>query len=390
MLIRMITWDSNNRCNQKEEKFLTDLDVIDSFNTVEMAAAAIKAEKGRKLLIPDEIDQSRLENCSLVEFDDYVYERYFKKKLVVIYGNCHTAIISKYLENCKEFNKDYSVYPIKPIHLIKKSDYFEKPIFKNCDVFIHQSIQLENRYGEKYASEKIISRLKPECKVIAIPNVYRLPVCFFPQYSREAEFTWRGKTVFFRDTILDKAAKKNMSINQIVDLYWNQHQFSGEYLDKELQRFYDKVQRREQEWDIKCLDFIKANYRTIQLFYDPNHPTNQFLLYVTQQIIQYMGIDYNYEKLKNVYIETLTGYEMPILPEVKKHFEMTFEYKEMRTNGFKIKKEKMYWQDYVKQYLVFEWQNSDICILKRLMYLLQYLYVKFNNQIQKLFKFLGR
>ncbi len=55
-------------------------------------------------------------------------------------------------------------------------------------------------YGEEYSSKNIIKQLKPDCKIIAIPNVYQLPVCFFPQYYKKGEeFRDKINTIFFRD-----------------------------------------------------------------------------------------------------------------------------------------------------------------------------------------------
>lgn len=126
-----------------------------------------------------------------------------KKKTVVVYGNCHTSVIIEILNQCRLFNENFEICPIKPVHMIKDPTYFKMKIFSECDIFIHQAIRKNNRYGKEFASEEIIKNLKTGCKVISIPNVYHLPTCFFPQYYEGIELRVNhGKvTVFFRDLI---------------------------------------------------------------------------------------------------------------------------------------------------------------------------------------------
>ena len=190
-------------------------------DNVNDAVTQKRADKSAMLVIPDTYKElSFIEENEYKEFEDYIFSRYFGKKTVVVYGNCHTTVISDYLENCAEFKQEYILYRIKPIQTIDDTGYFDHPIFRYCDVFVHQSIQLKNRYGEEYASENIVKRLKPECRVISIPNVYGLPVCFFPQYIRDTEYKNEvGITVFFRDSLLDALGNKHIFPGKIYKEY---------------------------------------------------------------------------------------------------------------------------------------------------------------------------
>ena len=94
-----------------------------------------------------------------------------------------------------------------------------------------------------------------------------------------------------------------------------------------------------------------------------------------------MGILYNEEKLKNCKVDLLSGYQIPILPSVKKHFKMTFiEEKEFRKNSWnKVRFGKLNMNDYLKQYYSASWQNSDLGILtKHSAHLKWYFYKAFN------------
>ena len=291
---------------------------IESFNS-------LKLEKMQRILVPSSVKKNVLDSAGLIEFKDYIYEQYINKKLVIIYGNCHTTVISAYLNGCREFNEEYVIYEIKPIHTITNSNYFNIPVFKYCDLFIHQSIQNKNRYGEEYCSERVIEKLNPNCRILSIPNVYHLPICFFPQYSSKSEFKRRdGSAVFFRDKLLDAASEKGWSYRKTVHDYWDCKHFKKEELDDKLMKFLKKVEEREKEWDIKCLEFIKENYQKNQLFYDPNHPTNFFLKYISEEILKELEISFDRKEWDKINPHSLTGYQMPILPEVKENFKMVF------------------------------------------------------------------
>ena len=341
-------------------KILTNYKIYAEYESIKEAVHNISGEGNAKLLVPDCISENELTESGLEEFTDYIYERYINKKLVVVYGNCHTTVISQYLQACEEFNEDYAVYPIKPIHTISDISYFEEPIFRYCNVFIHQSIQKKNRYGEEYSSESIISKLPKACVTISIPNVYKLPTCFFPQYTKEQEFKSRsGASVFFRDSILDGLAAKGFFTRKAAKDYLQKKHFEEEKLSYSLEEFFCKVEMRERDWDIKCLDYIKNNYQQTQLFYDPNHPTNDFLFFVVEELLKYMGIKYNKRKLECAEVDVLSGYEMPILPEVKKYYGMTFQdHDELRVSSYnKVRLGKMDLKQYIRQYLACEWQN---------------------------------
>ncbi|MCB7319562.1 WcbI family polysaccharide biosynthesis putative acetyltransferase [Lacrimispora sp. 210928-DFI.3.58] len=352
------------------------------------AAMAIHRDADSLLVVDENISEQQLLDYGMIEFEDYIYERFLGKRIVVIYGNCHTSIIAEILNQCVEFNQEYKVYAIKPIHTIDSVSYFDKPIFRYCDVFIHQSIQKENRYGAEFSSQNIILRLNAKCQVIAVPNVYRLPVCFFPQYTREAEFVKRdGDSVFFRDSVLDDAAERGLSYKDTLDDYWNNIHFTDEHLDRLLELFFAKVEEREKDWDIKCLDFIKRSYKESQLFYDPNHPTNEFLFYVTMELLSLLGIQTKRNTLLDYDLPVLSGYEMPILPEVKAYFGMSFpdpqimrhrSYNKVRMGNMKG------YRDYVKQYLSCEWQNKKVKTLYAVKWRGVYYLMKVYNRIYKL------
>lgn len=291
------------------------------------------------------------------------------KKMVIVYGNCHTSIISKMLEANPEFNEKYYIYPTERIQDIKDPKDLYHDCYAQCDVFIHQSIRLNNRYGEEYASERIIARLKPGCKIIAIPNVYHLPLCFFPQYYDAHELKNKavkgGLTFFFRDSIIDSHLKDVRRLyklfKQVKKDYNDPFLFNNENIVASFNQFVDKVRGREKEWDIKVSQFILDNYKQHQLFYDPNHPTNFFLSYVSEELLRLL-IDNgktgcNIQCIK----ETLENIEYPMCHSVINALGLCWKESVIRRNNpftritpFKMT---LFWYTY--QYFIFIWMAED-------------------------------
>lgn len=283
-----------------------------------------------------------------------------ERKKVVVYGNCHTEAVIKYLQSNKEFIQKYEILPILPVYQIENSEYFNLPVFKECDIFIHQSIRENNRYGREYASKNLISKLKDGCKVIAIPNLYHLPICFFPQYTEEREFKlMKGATIFFRDSIIDSGVKNGYSIKQIYDEYKKSYYFSKERIQKALEEFILKVQEREQEWDIKISGFLMEKYKDEQLFFDPNHPTPVVISYISEELLKCLGIK-NYTDLGDYQPWRMDTYEMPICESVRRALNLSYQTAEIRNTGNKLIQDSMYLRSYIIQYMACMWQEEAL------------------------------
>lgn len=326
--------------------------------------------------------------------------QYYKKKMVVIYGNCHTEVISAMLSACPEFCKYYTIYPIKTVCLIDSKTYFELPIFRQCDVFIHQSIRLNNSYGVEFASEKVIKKLKPECRIISIPNLYHLPLCFFPQYVEAPELKWKGNTIFFRDCIVDEGYYRGLSIGAIKEEYEREDLFSYEQVRASFQKFMDKVMIREKDWDVKISEFILQNYKEHQLFYDPNHPTNFLLNYISSEVFKLLMKDINHcnddvvDDTENViycnsdknFIFCMDTFEMPICNAVKSALQINWrEEKEHQLrcspSGQKVYKGTMMLEQYIKQYCAMEWLNPAMPLTRRIESVLRWILMKIYEKL---------
>lgn len=298
----------------------------------------------------------------LIEFEDFEYWETFCKKVVVIYGNCHTSAIKAALKTSSIFNHLYGFYPLKPIQEIKSDggNGLKTNVFRKCNLFIHQCIRKENIYGEEYASSNFVRLLHKDCTVIGIPNLYRLPKFMFPQIPDDNNYIeWESYNFFpFKDKYIDKNYT-NLSVKKIEDMINDSKLINPAGIIEKQEIFWEKVKKRETEWDIKILDFLRNKIYDQLLFYDPNHPTNTVIEYIANSILKLLNIN---EHIFNTdYLLPLDNLQIPIYKSVSSALKLNYEIKYLRNySSSKLCNNKMDIAEYVKQYIMWNYPQNVI------------------------------
>lgn len=123
---------------------------------------------------------NQLRKLGLKEFVDYAYYKWINRELVLLHGNCHMSIIKEYLESSETFTDKYAIYPNPLIH--NNSGGINDFVLSNCDIWIHEEILKENKYGYFLSDEYIRNRFM-ELSVnpieLIIPNLFGLGKAFF-------------------------------------------------------------------------------------------------------------------------------------------------------------------------------------------------------------------
>lgn len=284
---------------------------------------------------------------------------------VIIYGNCHVGVIMHYLKSSVEFCKRFQIINIPLIQEIysKSNDEIDNIPFEECDVFIHQEIQINNRYGVKYASENIIKRLKPTCRIIAIPNLYGLPLYLFPQCNINSDIKYRNSSFGFKDAIVENAINDGYGISEIIESYEDELYYSQELIDKKYRLFLEKVQSREKKWDIKICKYLEKN-KCAKLFFDPNHPSNTVLEYVVYELCNILDININVRSARGGVRYQLDSYEIPLCASVRKYLNLNstkdINYIRKSCDARKMISGEVDLQSYIEQYLVVLWLNGEL------------------------------
>lgn len=330
---------------------------------------ALEKQLNRKIIVASSENtyfeiKDILEKQGLIEFEDFVYYELYHKKVALIYGNCHTMPIKEALLLVNEFSREYAFYPLRQIQEMKRYETkdYELPVFQYCDLFIHQSIREDNSYGKEYGSNNLVKKLKSSCKIIAIPNLYGLPKCLFPQVY-ESETVRHGDSKQwnfspFRDKYIDQSYSEQRSISSITRGILEGDVFDKNDICGKWEMFLEKVKKRENDWDFKITDFIVNSYKKEQLFFDPNHPTSVVIKFITREILKILSInglaDEAYLK-----IAELDAYEIPIYADVRKALHLEWKSDFLRKySKHRLSNAAMDVEEYVKQYI--KW-NFYLC-----------------------------
>lgn len=257
----------------------------------------------------------QLELYGLNEFTDYCYYKIYKKKIALIYGNCHIAPIREGLENSEQFSEEYGFYPLRMIQEINQTqgEDLKLQVFERCELFIHQEIRDKNQYGFEYSSSALLKRISPSCKVISIPNLYGLPKYLFPQIDGLLpEKRVKNRAYFsFRDKYIEAMYERGRDIDYIVDkIKWGGiEEIEKAELFSLQEQFLQKVSEREKAWDIKISGWLEETLGKKHLFYDVNHPTNEVIKYIVNNLLKVLHID---NDVNLEYLPRLDMYEIPI------------------------------------------------------------------------------
>lgn len=296
----------------------------------------------------------QLLQLGMKEFEDFMYAKWYQKKMVLLHGNCHMNALSEALACSEEFTEKFFIYKHRMIQEYKNGETIDSYIIGHCDVFIHEDIQTQNPYGYKLSDEYLVPLLKKSCKNITIPNLFGLARGFFPQYdgynSNDKNKPLRNgidRNGMFPhcDIVIEQAIAKGMPIDDIID-YSKGNIFSEEEILKNFNVYMDKIKDRDNAWDIKIFSFIKEYYQEEKLFYDIGHPTEAVIIFIAKEIFALLGLDVADEIMCN----PMDAHESPIYPCVRDALGLKWDIQYIRKQGKKIVKN-MDLAEYIREYV---------------------------------------
>ena len=253
--------------------------------------------------------QDTLKKIGLVEFKDFMSIEFADRELAILYGNCHMYHLMRYLQVNPVFHRKYVVR-----YYFKDIDLLEDNALKECHLFITQDIRKNNEL-ELPSAEEMINRLSMDyCVCIKVPNLFGVNL-FFPQLKRceKEEMNYRhqlhlneeaidiskiskggverikdlsANTLMWIDVFLEHLYRNGGGISEIKYAIENEDFFSKEQIIENFDNELIKLKKRERECDIKISDFIEKNYKKVQLFYEPFHPTNEIIFEKGRRILE--------------------------------------------------------------------------------------------------------
>ena len=118
-------------------------------------------------------------------------------------------------------------------------------------------------------------------------------------------------------------------MDEIIDFIF----IVGVYKKKEIidlwEHFVQEIEIREQEWNIRILDYILSNQRKKKIFCDINHITSETAHEIANRLLSHM----NYEKQDFFEIPMMDDLEVFVYADVKEALGLKFEERRIRKWG---------------------------------------------------------
>lgn len=214
--------------------------------------------------------------------------------------------------------------------------------FKDADIFIYQNYN-SDKHVKDYDLDNIIKNvLKPDCKTICIPFLFgealfsydmRHSPNNFKTISDEKPF---GYFAYGFDIIDDKMigldiknytdSDKEKLIEDIYEYCMSENAITDEQMKYYYDRSFSYLESKIMSGDLPfLLDYIKENFTKNRLWYNRNHPTGELMKELVRGVFELMGLIFQCDDADFIVLDNLKDWEMPILPCVKKYYNMTFD-----------------------------------------------------------------
>ncbi len=192
------------------------------------------------------------------------------KKKCLIYANCQGSAVGSFLEKSAYFQEKYFIEIINNYIAIKNKIDIDLASFNDAELFIYQPINIKHGI---YATDYIMKYLPAHCVKISFPYVYNYAM--WPLFEDVNDV--KGK-----DAIVS-LVENDLSLKEIADKFCR-----GE-IDFEFGRRFDEtiavLRSKENETDVKIVDFILGKLRTEKIFLTHNHHTNSLYIHCADQIL---------------------------------------------------------------------------------------------------------
>lgn len=215
------------------------------------------------------------------------------KQICMLHGNCQMSVILKYLNHNYKFNDEYIVLKYPDFFAMNDNmkEVYNCDVFhKKIDLFISQLVSEQNKFGRDVSTSYLKSKLRSDCKVVTIPNMYMH--AYFPQHNRisdQVHRIWGIKSFEWGDKYLDGFCYQRIPYSDIMDKVCDIDFIAPEVLDNLFLNDFAEMERRDELVDVRITDFLKKWAKKEILFYSVNHPKNIVFNELVKRLLVYLG-----------------------------------------------------------------------------------------------------
>lgn len=300
------------------------------------------------------------------ELSAYFLRAKKNKKGFLIFGNCQVGVIKEYLIANERFNQEMILISIPEIHRFRADNISivdNSILYQYVDILAIMKISPSNRIHPKFATDEFLKKIKPECQVIIIPNLWFTG--YFPQMKKENDVNvlmdvFPNGFSKYGDTVLEQYLQKGLKSDEILKIIHKNETFTKEQIADAFQKALENVKEIDSHTDIKIGEWLTENYHKDILFYCPNHPKNYVLKEVTSRILRYLKlytleekIVYKKEKILDSR-ESLKITTCSVYPDILHYLQLDYLADTLTYNpGCAVIDETMNFDDYIILYCLF-------------------------------------
>ena len=254
----------------------------------------------------------------------------------LVIGICQLTAIAEILKECPSFTTQYTEIIVKTVFTltVEEMDHILKHVIPTCDLVLSQPVSEDYHSNNIFSTRVLRERTRefPSCKHLVISN------CYFAGYdplpfqitNSHGEIVHRNGMSYY--PTVSFASLLDGSVEQACKDFCNPDNFSLDCLTANYLRSIAELRERERDIfgtkipvDIPISDFILKEFRCRFLFHTYNHPTNELLLEITQQILQHLGVEF---QVSDIVLdrELLGEFSVPPCPSVYFKLQMKFPY----------------------------------------------------------------
>jgi len=230
------------------------------------------------------------------------------KPLCIVHANCQGEPLVELLRSHPEFGERYRVR-----YFVNYTRERVPPeSLASCALFLHQWLGPD--WGE-LSSEAMRAGLPAKARALVLPNFLFLGYWPFWDHAPGIEFS---------DFFLNELVARDLNKAECLHLY----------CDTDVRRFHDPAalversfaqeRKKAERWDVPCLDWVHAHWRSEQLFLTVNHPAKALAFRVAQGVLEALGFAPLGPEILAAMPEPFPDFELPIHPQVGALFGLPF------------------------------------------------------------------
>tara|TARA_B100000676_G_C17959099_1_gene776494 strand:- start:80 stop:1066 length:987 start_codon:yes stop_codon:yes gene_type:complete len=211
-----------------------------------------------------------------------------KKKIIIIFGNCHFQEIQRNIIQYQEIKKNYLPHYICINSYVgegslKDKQYFTTEhitLFEKADILIYQNIETDRGFLNNKEVEKLIPK-----------NIIKIKI---PHYRTSIyHYSWYETPYFEKmKKLVDKKETVNQKITCIKDFIKNINDTSQhkELFDKFITKEITHFKKVNNYSDIDMYEFFISNWKNIKLFMGRSYPSSYFIFILTKKILEKINV----------------------------------------------------------------------------------------------------